>query len=171
MPQTGPLAAAPVSPGTTCRRILTVEAWLRRHPIEDADTTAVLDHLWPFMTVTPETFQDWYDWQPAAQLAAEAGSQLPSSAATECSKHEATLDDPAMMLADVVNIVYDSLLGALDLSRSMTRLRDLAAVAGRSDVSLPDEAHVRRLTASQRHGWGNPASPAQLAKPCARDPR
>jgi hypothetical protein len=151
--------------------LLTVEAWLRQHQIEDADTTAVLDHMWQFMTVTPEIFQGWYDWQPPALLAAEADEPVPSSAAAECSRHGASPDDLATMLADVVNIVYDSPFGALDLSRSMTRLRDLAAVAARSDVALPDAAHFGHLNTFQRHGWGNPASPAQVAKLRARAPQ
>lgn len=143
--------------------LLTVEAWLGRYQIEDEGTAAVLDHVWQFMTVTPETFQDWHDFEPEALIAAETEEALLPSAAAACRRHGARAEDLATMLADVISIVYDSLFGALDLSLSMARLREIAAVAARSGIAIPDASRFGHLPAREFHGWGNPVSAAQLA--------
>lgn len=143
--------------------LLTVEAWLRRHQVEDEGTTAVLEHMWQFMTVTPETFQDWHDFEPEALIAAETDEAVLPSAAAACRRHGARVEDLATMLPAVIDIVYDSLFGALDLSLSMARLREIAAAAARSGTAIPDASRFAHLPAHEFHGWGNPVSAAQLA--------
>jgi hypothetical protein len=38
--------------------LLMVEAWLGRYQIGDDGVATVIDHMWQFMTVTPDTFMD-----------------------------------------------------------------------------------------------------------------
>lgn len=67
------------------------------------------------------------------------------------------------MLADVISVVHDSLFGALDLSLSMARLREIAAVAARSGITIPDASRFGHLPAHGFHGWGYPVSATQVA--------
>src|SRR5271154_4565749 len=141
-----------------------IKAWLARYRIEADGGTAVIDHMWQFLTVTPDTFMGWYDWQSEAQLAAERGDALLPSAAAACRRCGASAQDLAAILAGVTGIVYDSLFGALDLDLSMARLRTIAAVAGRCGIAVPDASSFSHLPAQERHGWGNPVSPVQLTE-------
>jgi hypothetical protein len=142
--------------------LLTVEAWLRRYRIEDEGTTTVLEHMWQFMTVTAETFQAWYDFKPEALLAAESEEPVPAPAAAACRQYGAAAQDLATMLGAVVNIVYESLFGALDLNLSMARLREIATVATRSGIGIPAASRFGHMSVHEFHGWGNPVSAAQV---------
>jgi hypothetical protein len=93
---------------------------------------------------------NWYDFQPEAQLAAEREDAVLPSAASACRRRRASVQDLATMPGDVVNIVYDSLSGALDLSLSMARLRKIAAVAARSGNAVPDASRFGHLPVDQR---------------------
>ena len=96
--------------------LLTVEAWLRVHGLADAAVADLLEHMWQWPMVTPDSFRAWYDFHSEELQAAEAGEPLPPRAALACQQRGAPAADLAAMLADVVNIVYDSLFGALDLT-------------------------------------------------------
>jgi hypothetical protein len=141
-----------------------VEAWLGRYQIGDDGVATVIDHMWQFMTVTPDTFMDWYDFRPEAQLAAEREDAVQPPAASACRRRGASAQDLATLLADVVNIVYDSLFGAPDLSLSMARLREIAAVAAKSGIAIPDASRFGHRPAHQRNGWDNPASAAHVTE-------
>lgn len=69
--------------------LVAIDAWLRRYQVEDEGTAVVLDHMWQFMTVTSETFQDWYDFQPEVLVAAGTDGAVLPSAAAACRQHGA----------------------------------------------------------------------------------
>jgi hypothetical protein len=148
--------------GRLAAGLVAVEAWLRQHGVEDEGTTSLLDHMWQWMTVAPETFKAWYEFQSAALRAAEAGEPVPSVAAAACRRQGASAHDLASMLADVVSVVYDSLFGALDLRLSLVNLARLAEISGKSGVHLPDASQLSQFPAPERHGWGNPVSAADI---------
>jgi hypothetical protein len=57
------------------------------------------------------------------------------------------------MFAYVISIVDDSLFGALDLSLPVARLREIAAVAARSGIAIPDASRFGHLPAHEFHSW------------------
>ena len=140
--------------------LLTVESWLRAHKMDDAGISAVLEHMWQWLTVTNETFGAWYDFYevqgPDDLLAAIDEEPLPRRVAFICEKRGVPAEELAMLLADVVNMVYDELFGAVNLDHSLERLRRVEAVAARSGISLPsaERFSVPGLMAQDRHGWG-----------------
>jgi hypothetical protein len=143
--------------------LLTVEAWLRAHALADKAVSDVLEHMWQWPTVEPDTFRAWYDFDSDALEAAEAEESLPTRIALACQERAAPAADLAALLADVVNIVYDSLFGALDLSLSLARLRNIEVVAARSGIRLPAAPRFSSLRAEDKHGWGVPVSAMQVA--------
>jgi hypothetical protein len=143
--------------------LLTVEAWLRVHQLADAAVDGVLEHMWQWPTVTPDTFRSWFDFYSDELQAAEAEGPLPRRVALACQEHAASAEDLAAMLANVVNIVYDSLFGALDLSLSLGRLRTIEVVAARSGVRFPAAQRFSSPKAEVRHGWGDPVSAMKVA--------
>lgn len=142
--------------------LLTVESWLRAYDLTDAALAGLLDHMWQWPAVTPETFPAWYDFDSEALRAAEAGNTLPSPVALVCQERGAPAADLAAMLTDVVNIVYESLFGALDLALSLGRLRHIEAVAARSGIMLPNSRRFSGFKAQDRHGWGHPVTATQV---------
>jgi hypothetical protein len=143
--------------------LLTVEAWLRVHQVADAGVDGVVEHLWQWLTVQPDTFMRWYDFDSDELQAAEAETPLPQRVALACDERSASAEDLAALLANVVNIVYDSLFGALDLRLSLARLRTIEVVAARSGVRLPAGQRFTGLAAQDRGGWGHPVSALQVA--------
>jgi hypothetical protein len=55
--------------------LLTVEAWLRVHGLADAAVADLLEHMWQWPMVTPDSFRAWYDFHSEELQAAEAGSR------------------------------------------------------------------------------------------------
>jgi hypothetical protein len=143
--------------------LLTVEAWLRVYRLADEAVAELLEHMWQWPTVTPDSFGAWYDFDSEALQAAEAGGPLAPQVALACQQRGAPAADLAVMLADVVNIVYDSLFGALDLTLSLARLRNIEDVACRTGISLPAAGRFSRFRAQDKHGWGFPVSAVQVA--------
>jgi hypothetical protein len=143
--------------------LLTMEAWLRVHGLADGAVAELLEHMWQWPTVTPDTFGAWHDFDSEALQAAEAKESLPPRVALACEQRGAPAGDLAVMLADVVKIVYDSLFGALDLTLSMARLRSIEDVASRTGISLPAAGRFFGLWAQDKHGWGFPVSAMQVA--------
>jgi len=143
--------------------LLTVEAWLRVHRLADEAVAELLEHMWQWPAVTPDTFGAWYDFDSEALQAAEAQEPLPPHVAVACQQRGACAADLAVMLADIVNIVYDSLFGALDLTLSMARLRSIEDVACRTGLSLPAARRFSSFQARDMHGWGFPVSATQVA--------
>ena len=136
--------------------LLTVEAWLRVHQLADAAIGDVLEHMWQWPTVTPDTFLPWFDFHSDELQAAEAEEPLPWRIALACQERAAPADDLAALLAHIVNIVYESLFCALDL--------DLSLAAARSGVRLPPGQRFASLKARDHmHGWGIPVSATQVA--------
>ena len=62
-----------------------------------------------------------------------------------------------------MNIVYDSLFGALGLSWSLARLRNIEVVTARSGIRLPAAQCFSSLKAEDKHGWGAGVSAMQVA--------
>jgi hypothetical protein len=87
--------------------LLTVEAWLRVHRLADGAIADVLEHMWQWPTVTPDTFLPWFEFDSAELQAAEAEGPLPRRIARACQDCAAPPEDLAALLANIVNIVYD----------------------------------------------------------------
>jgi hypothetical protein len=64
--------------------LLTVEEWLRFYGLADAAVTDLLEHMWQWPTVTPETFGAWHEFDSEALQAAEAKKPLPPRVALAC---------------------------------------------------------------------------------------
>lgn len=143
--------------------LLTMEAWLRVHRLADAAVADVLEHMWQWPTVKPDTFRPWFDFHSDELQAAEAEEPLPRRIALACQERGASAEDLAALLANIVNIVYDSLFSALDLDLSLARLRNIEVVAARSGVRLPAAQRFASLKAEDMHGWGIPVSAMQVA--------
>ena len=144
--------------------LLTVEAWLRVHQLADAAIGDVLEHMWQWPTVTPDTFLPWFDFHSDELQAAEAEEPLPWRIALACQERAAPADDLAALLAHIVNIVYESLFCALDLDLSLARLHTIEVVAARSGVRLPPGQRFASLKARDHmHGCGIPVSATQVA--------
>lgn len=143
--------------------LLTVEAWLRVHRLADDAVADVLEHMWEWPTVKPNTFRPWFDFHSDELQAAEAEEPLPRRIALACLERGAPSEDLAALLANIVNIVYESLFGALDLDLSLARLRNIEVVAARSGLRLPAAQRFASLKAEDMHGWGIPVSAMQVA--------
>jgi hypothetical protein len=148
--------------------LLAVESWLRAYRLDDAEIGAVLDHMWQYLTVTYETLGAWYEFyelqEPEELLAAIDEEPLPRRAALICEDQGIPAVELAMLLADVVNMVYDELFGAVNLQHSLERLRRVEALAARSGISLPSAQlfSIPGLMAQDGHGWGR-VTAAQVA--------
>lgn len=149
--------------------LVTVESWLRAYRLDDAGISAVLEHMWQWLTVTAETFGAWYEFHevqyPEVLLAAINDEPLPRPVTLICGDQGVPVTDLAMLLADVVNLVYDDLFGAVNLQTSLERLRRVEAVAARSGIALPsaERFSVPGLTAQDGHGMGREVPAAQIA--------
>jgi hypothetical protein len=141
--------------------LLTVESWLRVHRLDDAGIGAVLEHMWQWLTMTYKTVDAWHEFYevqgPEELLAAIDEEPLPRRVALICKKQGVPAAELAMLLADVVNMVYDELYGAVNLEHSLERLRRVEAVAARSGISLPsaERFSIPGLMAQDGHGWGH----------------
>ena len=118
--------------------------------------------MWQWLTVTPDTFRAWYDFDSEELRAAEAGALPSPQIVLACQERGAPVDELAALLAEVVSIVYDSLFGPLDLELSLARLRNIEAVAARSGIALPAPQRFSGLRAQDMHGWGFPVTDMQV---------
>jgi hypothetical protein len=73
--------------------LLTVEAWLRVHGLADAAVAELVEHMWQWPTVTPDTFSAWHDFDSEALRAAEAEEPLPRRIAADCQQRGASAAD------------------------------------------------------------------------------
>jgi hypothetical protein len=149
--------------------LVTVESWLRAYRLDDAGIGAVLEHMWQWLTVTSETFGAWYEFYevqgPEVLLAAIDDESLPLRVALICEDRGVPATDLAMLLADVVNLVYDDLFGAVNLQHSLERLHRVEVVAARSYIELPsaERFSVPGLNKQDGHGMGREVTAAQIA--------
>jgi hypothetical protein len=149
--------------------LMTVESWLRAYRLDDAGISAVLEHMWQWLTVTSKTFGAWYEFYevqgPEVLLAAIDDEGLPRRVALICEDQGVPATDLAMLLADVVNLVYDDLFGAVNLQHSLERLRRVEAVAARSYIELPSAKRfsVPGLKKRDGHGMGREVTAGQIA--------
>jgi hypothetical protein len=110
--------------------------WLERVGIHDSELDALVEHLWAWLTVTPDTFDAWYESEPALVLVG-LGGELPDRLTANCTAHGIEPERLAALLRGLTEIVYGSLFGAADDEGSLAELGTVAAVVGQHGLALP----------------------------------
>lgn len=161
-----PCADEPSSPlnAGLARALLISEEVLRRYQVEAPALVDVLEHLWEWLTVTPDTFWDWHIW--SSQLYDELRSgNVPTD--LKARLVEAGLGEQASTewLPRLVRIVEYHLFGAIDREDAQQSVDTVVGVGEAADVQLAGEPDYSVFGSPDAHaGWGAPISSNELTR-------
>ncbi|MCP5029400.1 MAG: hypothetical protein GY929_24275 [Actinomycetia bacterium] len=122
----------------------------------------MLNHLWDWLTITPDTFEAWHDWSTRLYEDLRSGA-LPDEIRRELAECGLKSTHARAWLVSLVAIVERHLFSSINHRDARHNVRAVLKVGRRSGVQLPDNADFGIFgRPDDHHGWGNPISPAEL---------
>jgi hypothetical protein len=140
--------------------LIAVSEWVRRRGLEVAGLDELFDHLWGWMTVTPESFDSWHGFD-SPLLTAALGGELPSEVADSVDAVGVNARAFRDLLEHLVEITYGYLFGATNERSGLMDLVVISQAIAADGVNLPSPL----LFGDDRYGdnaWGSPSA-AQVA--------
>jgi hypothetical protein len=133
---------------------------VRRTGLAHADVTALIDHVWSWPCVGPDTFDAWYAFEFPALPA--PGDELASDLQQECRRVGVDPADLRQLLEHTAEIVYHGLFSVADNAESLAHLTMVEAIASRYGAALPPAALFAESPWSAHHGWGSKLLPTDV---------
>ncbi|MEM7246284.1 MAG: hypothetical protein AAF533_13125 [Acidobacteriota bacterium] len=120
--------------------MITVERWARRVDWRPPELTALLEHLWAWLRVSQDTFDEWVVNEPLLLDFGLTGS-LPESLLDGLTRRG--VDEPELraILEGLVELVYDNLYGAPKDEESSSELDRVLRTCARRGVEPPALRH------------------------------
>jgi len=139
--------------GRQAGALVTFRRWRESVGLDSDELTTLEDHLWQYATVTPETFNAWYESHPLARLGQD--EPLPADLQDSVAARGLGLADVWRAVNALVQITYGGLFGRIESQWSLNELEVLGEVTARYGVPLaPADAFAQCLWID--HDWGRP---------------
>ncbi|MGH3375647.1 MAG: hypothetical protein ACRDP6_12980 [Actinoallomurus sp.] len=131
-------------------------AWLDHVGLHGRDLNDLIEHLWQWLTITPDTFTQWHDGAPVLVETA-LGDEMPSYLVQQCLDRAAIpVADLRHILESTTEIVYCNLFGAVDDQATMNYLRQVEHIMRKYSLPIPPASLFSNSLFSEGHGWGRP---------------
>lgn len=133
--------------------LVTFGRWRESVGLTSDELTTLEDHLWQYATVTPETFNAWYQSHPLACLGQD--EPLPAHLQDSVAASSARMADVRRAVDALTGITYGGLFSGIESHWSLNELEALGQITARYGVSLASaDAFVQSLWID--HAWGRP---------------
>lgn len=147
-------ADAPVNARLAAALALAEQAFRGSKHAETRGFEDLLDHMWTWMTVTPETFGDWHEWtSPLLSRLTDGPTQGATPSEEEFSRLGRSL----------IHLVYGHLFAAVIHPISLYDLHEVALVGEQRRVTLPAAGEVVPAFSGEGPAdWGSDLNAAEV---------
>lgn len=130
--------------------------WARTVRWEGHDVDALREHLWAWMSVAADTFDDWYAYDSDLLRAALAGDVSPELRNAWQALGLETREALGM-LEPLVEVTHGSLFAAANLERAHEDMQRVLRIAWAAGTYVPPAEPFRCSLATDDDAWGHPA--------------
>ncbi|MCB0909152.1 MAG: hypothetical protein KDB63_18765 [Nocardioidaceae bacterium] len=135
--------------------LVTFRRWRTRTDLASSELDALEDHLWDWMTVGPEAFNDWYE--SSDMVTRGAGTPLPRPVNNAATSAGVSVREVTAAVDALIEITYGGLFGGIESMWSLSALGVLEHVTKRHGVELAEPGSFANSLWID-DDWGRPSS-------------